>query len=67
MENKNESLDFSFDESNININYKEQTKYLFGFIKRYIGKYIKGIVATICSAFFFGDNSNLCEKRHRSS
>jgi ABC-type multidrug transport system, ATPase and permease components len=52
MENKNESLDFSFDESNININYKEQTKYLFSFIKRYIGNYIKGIVATICSAFF---------------
>jgi ATP-binding cassette subfamily B protein len=52
MGNKNESLDFSFDESNINLNYKEQTKYLFSFIKRYIGNYIKGIVATICSAFF---------------
>jgi ATP-binding cassette subfamily B protein len=51
MENKDENLDFSFDESNF-INYKEQTKYLFSFIKRYIRNYIKGIVATICSAFF---------------
>jgi len=29
MGNKDENLDFPFDESNINLNYKEQTKYLF--------------------------------------
>ncbi len=42
----------SFENSELDLSYKETAKYLFSFIKKHIKSYIKGISATIASAFF---------------
>jgi ABC-type multidrug transport system, ATPase and permease components len=42
----------SFETSELDLSYKETAKYLFSFIKKHIKSYVKGISATVASAFF---------------
>jgi ATP-binding cassette subfamily B multidrug efflux pump len=50
MQEKNANSPFENSESDLS--YKETTKYIFSFIKKHLKSYVKGISATVASAFF---------------
>jgi ATP-binding cassette subfamily B protein len=50
MQEKNANSPFENSESDLR--YKETIKYIFSFIKKYLKSYVKGISATVASAFF---------------